>query len=99
MARLKERFAFGSLHWYDAVAGIVRELLSGADLEGDYSFSEEFVDAPEHLERDARGRVGWHFVVSQGEVRTGFGPLDEADMAITAVLHVRAPTRGNRGRR
>ena len=40
--------------------------------------------APEHLPRDANGRVGWHFKVSDGRLTTGCGPLDEADMRIAA---------------
>lgn len=81
---MSTRFELGSPAWFDAVMAIVRELLAGTDLTGTYSFSEQYVNAPEYLPCDATGRIGWHFRVANGALTTAFGPLDGADMTVLA---------------
>jgi hypothetical protein len=85
------RLELGSHAWFEAVFEIVRDLLAEAELDGNYAFSEEYLHAPAHLPRDTNGRVGWHFRVASGALTIGCGPLDVADMAVTADYAVVQP--------
>jgi hypothetical protein len=88
---MSDRYELASNAWYEAVFAIVRELLSDSELDGRYAFSEEYLDAPAHLPRDADGRVGWHFRVASGGLTIARGPLDDADLTVTADYDVVQP--------
>lgn len=78
-----DRYEFGSPPWIDKIHDAIRRLLSGVDLSGvEYSSSEEYLDPPAHLQRD--GGLGWHLIVSNGELKLGHGPLRTAQRQIRA---------------
>lgn len=75
------RHQFGSPQWVEALHGIVRRLLSDADLAGiEYSSSEEYLDPPQHLA--TAGGVGWHLIVRDARLTLGHGPLQDAERVI-----------------
>ena len=69
----------------DYARSYVLDASEGQDLSGiSMSFAEVFTDAPDALEPDDSGRVGWYIRVADGEIEVGSGVLEQADLSITA---------------
>lgn len=78
-----QKFEFGSNEWVEEIRRQLEEGLAGEDLTGiEFSLSEEYTDAPEHLLDDGKPTIGFHLRITGGKVLVERQPLDEADMRV-----------------
>lgn len=73
-----------SQDWLDAVRAAMESGLASVDLGGvDFTYSEEVTQPPARL--SPRGRsLGWHFLLRDGRISVGAGPLVGASAAVIA---------------
>jgi hypothetical protein len=70
------RYEYGSREWVDAFGAWLRSRSEGQTFDFDYGWSMELTDPPKHLLRDdGRDTIGWHFVMKNGKLECGDGPL------------------------
>ncbi len=80
-----EKYEFCSEQWVAVANAFLQEAARNADLSGiTYTFNEIFTDAPEHLDCDEQGRIGWYLRVADGAVEAARGILDNPDLCIQA---------------
>ncbi len=77
------KFEFCSIEWVEAAREYLLAHAEGADLTDLNAFNEVFTDAPDHLNPDAGGRIGWYLRVADGRLEVAAGVLPSADLRVT----------------
>ena len=75
------RYEMGSVEWVNAMGERLQTRFEGHKPDFDFKWSTELSDPPEHLLRgDGSTTVGWHFIVKDGKLTFGDGPLHGEDV-------------------
>ena len=87
-----EKYEFSSQAWVDCAHDILIKAAGDTDLSGiEVTFSEVFTDAPEHLDPDDQGRIGWYMSIKDGQLNVKKGIPDHADLRITTDYELTVP--------
>ena len=87
-----DKHEFCSQQWVDCANEILLGLSQKTDLSDvDVTFSEVFTDAPDHLEPDEQGRIGWFVRVTDGVLEVKKGIPESADLRITTDYELTVP--------
>lgn len=80
-----KKFEFCSEEWVAVARDYLKDAVEGSDLgSASFSFGEIFTDPPAHLLESGDTEIGWHMILTNGELIVNKGVLADADMRITA---------------